>query len=52
MSFQEVLAPKFRFKIEDLSIKFLKWAILSCFGFVVSDVFAFMDLLAIELMSY
>ena len=50
--FSKVLGPKFRPKIEDLSIMFLISTILPCIGFVFPCVFGFMDFLAIKLLNY
>ena len=50
--FSNVLGPKLRQKIENLSVMFLILTILSCLGFVFPCVFAFMDFLDIELLNW
>ena len=49
--FSNVLGPKLRQKIENLSVMFLILTILCCLGFVFPCVFAFMDFLDIELLN-
>ena len=49
--FQNVLGPRIRLKIEDLSIMFLISTILSCIGFVFPYVFGFMDFLVVKLLN-
>ena len=48
---QNVLGPRIRLKIEDLSVMLLISTILSCLGFVFPYVFCFMDFLAIKLLN-